>query len=345
MPDVIRCPNCPASLRVPPAAVGKAIRCPKCKAVVPIPAAPLQPPPMMTAELLPLPDEEPSADVELLPEESAAPPALADEPPPERPPTSEPKKRKAKGKSVKPYRWRWLPRIALGSIDIRLALLYGIPLFGLAAVGVGLYLALRAIDPPTIPAENWETVEVLGRFRAKLPGSSVKRTTSRLGPGMEVYVCEPNETSLYLVGCSRDLLPTAQLERPPNKALDTVCDSVISGLSGLGWKEIKREPTQGGLHEGKLLVASVFVPRSEGYRIEKRIPGGYLTSSQDGYMQRPQGAWAAWDSGKVIARYHLAYGRVFVVLAGGPSFEARQENVKRLFDSFEILDPPPPDAG
>jgi len=337
VPETISCPSCHAVLPVPEPSDGKAIACPHCLAIVEVPMPPEpEPGAVMTAELLPLPTDRRRVRAELDTGE-AEPPELSDEPLPERPGMpADPARKKRKGKAKKKRWFGWLPRVTIGSLDWKFILFLSVPAAGLLAVGIGIYFALRVLDPPTIPAEDWVTVEVPERYQAGLPGKTVKARCGRLGGYMDVQICEPTDRSLYLVGYTPDVLPAEKLARPPNKVLDETCDAVLRGLEGRGWKETHRTPTPVGLHEGRQLVIVVNNPRRRAP--ERRIPGGYLTGQED-FLSEPQMAWAVGDWGKVIARFYLAYGRIFVILGGGQGFESRQDNVKRLFDSFVILDP------
>lgn len=345
MADSILCPQCQAALRIPPAAAaGKRLRCPQCQAAVVLPPPP--PPKAMTAELLPLPSP---LKPQLVEDTSdAAPLEVAEAAPALRPEVAlDPKKRKKKRK--KKGLFGWLPLIVLGDSAKWTVLLACVALLGCCGIGGALWWGIHAWDPPAIPEKLWETVEVPGRFRAKLPGPSEKKTTWRLGGvPMEVHISEPNRDSIYIVGCSKDVLPADKLSRPPNKLLDELANTTLGGLGGRGWKEARRDPAPPGLFEGLQLGITVNQPNVP--VPERRYPAGYLTHDPQGALDLPQMLWPSGGSGRIILRFYLAHGRLVVVLAAGRNFQARQENVQRLFNSLELLEPgaeppaPPPKA-
>src|SRR5207253_5717562 len=100
------------------------------------------------------------------------------------------------------------------------------------------------------------------------------------------------------------------------------------------------EPVTLGPHPGRQLIVSASGP-------SVKVRDDDKDKDKKGAPERKT-PWMSGGSGKVIARFYLAHGRLFVVAAAGRNFESRQPNVKRLFDSFEILDPasgpptPPP---
>jgi len=328
MPVLIKCPHCPARLAVPDEAVGKTVRCPKCQTVLTTqpPTQPIQSE-LLTAELLPLPEENRSRSPIEVDGSTASVLGLIDEP---QLPTVAPSRAGRKRKKRSTRRSRWLPRVALGSMHMS----WSLPVFGtlllFLAAGLGLYLGVKESKPKGISAEQWETVELTGRFRARLPCKHEQGSCTTLGLNLELYVCEPTSTSLFVVGLTQyELLPDRTV-RESGRRLEEVCTAALRRMAGHRWKETHREAIP-GTHECRQLVVSIDDQRSP--VPTSILPGGYLTSWSD-----RRSLWPAGGQGVAIIRFYLAHNRVFVLLAAGKEIDLKHPDVKYLFDSFEIMD-------
>jgi hypothetical protein len=87
--------------------------------------------------------------------------------------------------------------------------------------------------------------------------------------------------------------------------LNDSCNGSVANLKAQGGVEESRRSIQLGPHPGKELVVNMVKA-----------------------------------DGKMVSRIYIAHGRLYIVMAGGLGLHADHENVKRLFDSFEILEKP-----
>jgi hypothetical protein len=212
---------------------------------------------------------------------------------------------------------------------------WSLPVFGslllFLAACLGLYLGVKESKPKGFPAEQWETVEVTGRFRAGLPGKHEQGSCTTLGLTLDLYVCEPTSTSLFVVGLTQHELPPDRSMRETGRRLEEVCTTALRRMAGHRWKETHREAIP-GTYECRQLVVNIDDPRSP--VPTSILPGGYLTSWSD-----RRSLWPAGGQGVAIIRFYQAHNRVFVLLAAGKEIDHKHPDVKYLFDSFEILDP------
>jgi hypothetical protein len=108
------------------------------------------------------------------------------------------------------------------------------------------------------------------------------------------------------------MLPPHRRGLPTETLLHDACDGAIANTKSQGGVEGSRRSIQLGPYEGKELVIEI-----------------------------PQ------HSAKMITRVYVVQGRLYMAMAGGVGLEPDHANVKRLFESFEILDhgaaAPPPD--
>jgi hypothetical protein len=112
-------------------------------------------------------------------------------------------------------------------------------------------------------------------------------------------------------------LPPHRLALPVETLLTDTCNGTVANVANMGGQEERREAIQLGPHVGKEL--SVFIPRA---------------------------------NGRIISRFYIVGGRLYMAMCGGSGHDVGHANVKRFFESFTILDAgagagpmPPPVAG
>jgi hypothetical protein len=188
-----------------------------------------------------------------------------------------------------------------------------------SALGAGsLWLVLRGLhrSAPVVQADRWEAVEVPSRLRALLPGPAQRREQPSAGMKTITYQYQPTPDTVYAVSYSEATVPPHRAQVGSEFILKEACDGANAALrqqaakSNEDVEELGRRSVQLGLFPGKELTQRV------GTR-----------------------------GGRMITRMYLAHGRLYLVLAGGIGLNADHENVKRLFDSFQILERPSASPG
>jgi predicted Zn finger-like uncharacterized protein len=223
-----------------------------------------------------------------------------------------PRKRKKKKKrsEAEEAARRWLIWVAVGGGGLGI---------GLVALLIwGLNSAFRSEPPPTIPAERWQPLEIPNRIKVLLPGFAARQQGPAAGGIQSVmYLCQADKDNVFGVGYSEGALPDAirnmQLEAILNDSCEGALHNIRQMAGGKGVHELSRESVSIGPHKGKELVIEI---------------------------QAREGA-------TMIMRtfYHEASGRRYIAMCGGKNYEADQPNVKKFFESFQILDnglPDPP---
>lgn len=289
---LVPCPGCATDLRIPAASVGTTILCPVCRRPVAVPRdAPPADPPAPEPPPAPPPAEPPPAPVASEPPAADAP--VAPEAPPT-PPPAEP-----------------VPAVAPGRK--RFPLSTGIALTVAAAVGLGVFLAMRPAVRGEIPESAWKAVEVPGRFRALLPGKAQPEKSQLPGTNLTLilYSAAPDKESVYAAGFSEQVIPVAELGGKVDQVVDQLADVLVDDVKQAGGREARRAKLGDKARPGREVVL--------------KLPG---------------------KQGTMAYRVYLVRGRVYVLMAGGPDLDADHPNVTRLFRSFEPLDgaaPPMPD--
>jgi hypothetical protein len=225
------------------------------------------------------------------------------------------KRDKRKRKKKKRKRWfSWLPGIAVDSGAFKPVLILG----GLALVVVGLIFGLRVLfekgaAPPTIPPGSWQTHEIKGRFTALLPVPFRTTREDRTLLGGEVVVQvqaswpenEPAANAIYTqwygVGYTPKALPAALRGMSDNDLLKRICDDLVSQTHSGGDDVLKRRSIELGSYPGMEVTLAV-------------------------------------RHGKSVTRVYLAHHRIYLIAASGRGIEPNQPNVKRLFESLQIVD-------
>jgi hypothetical protein len=158
---------------------------------------------------------------------------------------------------------------------------------------------------PGIPEGEWQALEIPNHLRVRLPGAAQKVTQPVAGMTMIMHQCQPDKNSVYAVAYMEGELPAHRRALPVETLLNDSCDGSVANLRAQGGVEESRHPVQLGPHPGKELVVN---------------------------MRKADG--------KMISRVFIVNSRLYIVMAGGLGLRPDHENVKRLFDSFEILEVP-----
>jgi hypothetical protein len=310
---------------VPANLLGRKIRCPACKTITvapmppdvsPLPGAADSPAPATTDErTVPAPRGKPDGEGAWKSEAVQTGPSPApDAPSPgEAGPGGKRDKRKRKKKKKKRL-FSWLPQIHFEGGMFKLVLIGVV----VVLVVVGLIFGFRVLfekggAPPTIPPGSWQDYAVKDRFIAMLPIAfrSQQDDMPLLGGELVVHsqVSWPEResaanaiyTQWYSVGYSPKALPAARRSLPEKDLLNRICDDIVAQGAPRGDEELKRRSIQLGSYPGMELIVSV-------------------------------------RHGKNVTRVYLAHHRIYVIAAGGRGIEANQPNVKRLFESLQIVD-------
>jgi hypothetical protein len=187
---------------------------------------------------------------------------------------------------------------------------------GLVALLIGgLNSAFGADPPPTIPDDRWKPVEVPNRMKVLFPGSAERQKIAPEGIQTIMYMCNVDKDQVFGVGYSEGPLPDKIRNMKLEDILDDSCDGALARMKlttgGKGVKELSRDSVTLGAHKGKQLEIEIQVG----------------------------------DGGRMIMRtfYHKDSGRRYIAMCGGKDYKADQPNVKKFFESFQILDNGKPD--
>jgi predicted Zn finger-like uncharacterized protein len=336
-PVMVVCPRCAAWIEVPEQQLGRSVTCSQCLQVVPTPlpsdfssrtvATPVAA--RAAAAASATADDRTATAPRGKPDGKGVQPGPSASPDPASPSFSALEGKRDSRKRKKKKRKRassWLPAISVEAGFFKPFLLLGIVVVAV----VGLIFALRTIfekggAPPTIPPDAWQAYEVKDRLLAALP---VPFRTSQqdvpvLGGDVAIHVqsnwpereqaANAIYTQSYSVGHSPKALPATLRVIPEKDLLNRICDDLVTKGGAPDDKEIKRRPITLESYPGMELIVDV-------------------------------------RHGKRVTRVYLAHNRIYLVAAGGRGIEPNQPNVKRLFESFQIVDtgkeaePPKPTA-
>jgi hypothetical protein len=171
----------------------------------------------------------------------------------------------------------------------------------------GMVFAVRSFFDDAISAERWKTFEAPGRFKVSMPGTPQQKSQT-LGPvSMVLYLYEYDLSTGFFVGHSEGSLPAQRRALGAEGILDDSCDGALKGIEKDEPVEIRRVSINHGPYPGKLLVVNV----------KKRKVN-------------------------MVARVFLVGERVYLLVAVGKKYDEENVNVKKFFDSFELLENPPP---
>jgi hypothetical protein len=322
-PVTVACPRCAAWLAVPAELLGHNVTCANCLQVVPTPSPaelssqPAAVPAAATA------DERGGAAPRGRPDGKGAWQSKAVQPGPSPAPDAPspalgvPSGKRDKGKRKKKKRKRWLPRLPGIAVDggmFKPVLIVG----ALILAGAGIIFAFTTLlqkggAPPSIPPGMWQTYEVKDRFTALLPipfrtsqpdlplfGGDVVVNVRASWPEQE-SPANAIYTQWYSAGYSPKALPAALRSFSDKDLLNRICDDIVARGKAAGDEEVRRHSISLGDYPGMEVTVSV-------------------------------------RHGKNITRVYLAHHRIYLVAAGGRGIEPNQPNVKRLFESLQILD-------
>jgi predicted Zn finger-like uncharacterized protein len=323
---MVTCPRCAAWITVPAQQLGHSVTCGKCLEVVPtsLPSAssarpvaapgaapaPAAPPASTGDRTAPLPPSQPGGEGAPQREAVQPGPALSpdfDEPGGKRDTRKRKKKKKKRSSSG-------APKIAIDFGVFKPILILGV----LGLVVFGLIFVLRSMfekggAPPTIPPDAWQAYDVKDRLTSQLP-VPFRRTQQdlRVLGGDAVIHVESSwpereqahnaiYTQWYGIGYTANALPAAQRGVPEKDLLNRICDDLAANAKASGDEEVKRRSIQLDSYPGMELTMAV-------------------------------------RHGKTVTRFYLAHHRIYLVAAGGRGIEPNQPNVKRLFESLQIVD-------
>lgn len=174
----------------------------------------------------------------------------------------------------------------------------------LLILGTGAFFLIRwAIkdDPNKLPA-GWERVEEPGKFRVNMPGKPTREVKRNEWGPYTLHKYYKKDTFIYTAGNTESQIPFEFLQQPPEAVLDMIATRYVQSLGA--------------------------VERSRQFIQLSGNPGIELI------FDAPQiGATG-------VLRYYLAQGFVFDAVAVGKGFTVEHQDVKRFFDSFEILQGP-----
>jgi hypothetical protein len=130
-----------------------------------------------------------------------------------------------------------------------------------------------------------------------------------------MYMCNVDKNQVFGVGYSEGPLPDYIRNMKLEDILDDSCNGALKNIKqmtdGKGVKELSRDSISKGPHKGKQLVIEI----------------------------------QADEGGQMILQtfYHKDSGRRYIAMCGGKNCKADQPNVKKFFESFQILDNGKPD--
>src|SRR5262249_43644316 len=167
----------------------------------------------------------------------------------------------------------------------------------------GLRALFRTPAPPDIPDEQWQLAEFPGRCKVLLPGAPRRDVKAAAGVTMVMHSAQPDKDAVYGVGYMESPLPPHPRSLPAETLLNDACNGSLANLEQMGGREVRRESIQLGPYPGKELV--IYIPQA---------------------------------SGHMIMRCYLVGGRLYLAMCGGSGYDTDQNNVRRFFESFAILD-------
>jgi hypothetical protein len=186
------------------------------------------------------------------------------------------------------------------------SLMVGLVIVGVVAV-IGIFAAISYGlfgSGRVIPESEWKPFEEPNRYKVLMPGSP-KRSIQQEPGGlpMTAQMVEYDRNTVFLVGHSEGVIPPERLRLPTETLLNDACDGAMKGIGDEGGVEKSRESIQLGEIPGKQLIIEIKKGRVRG-----------------------------------IARVYLTNNRLYMLIAAGKGYTPEHENVKRFFNSFEIIE-------
>lgn len=155
---------------------------------------------------------------------------------------------------------------------------------------------------PAAPQQQWHTVQAAGRFTVQFPSPAQQS----IEPGIAavvMYKTDPTRDPFCGAGYSQQPLPAHRLQLPADQLLEDACNGGVASARQKGGMEVRRTPVMLGNYPGRELV--INIPQAKG---------------------------------KLISRFYLAKGSIYIVMVGGAGIEPDSEITRKVFDSFKILE-------
>lgn len=160
-----------------------------------------------------------------------------------------------------------------------------------------------AAQPMQPAPDNWQTIEAPGRFRVRFPGPAPQGIEPGIVP-VVMYKMAITSDPFCSAGYSQQPLPPERLQQVPvNQILDDACNGGSLSARAKGGVEVSRRPVMLGNYPGRELVVNVPAAR-----------------------------------GKLVSRFYLVKGTLYVVMIGGTGIEPESEATRKMFESFQILE-------
>lgn len=198
--------------------------------------------------------------------------------------------------------WDDRPRRRKSSGTSRLGIVVGAVVLG---IGVMVVLA-RVVDGfgGPIPDSKWVAFEEPNRVKISIPGTPQRKTEGVNGGQMVMHLVEVSRNCAFIVGYSEG--PIVQGVNA-EALLDDACTEGMKGMAGkLKCVETQRESIQLNGVPGKQLTIDIENGRA-----------------------------------KAFARFYLSRTRIYYLFAAGRDYHLEHPDVKRFFDSFEMLEQRP----
>jgi predicted Zn finger-like uncharacterized protein len=179
------------------------------------------------------------------------------------------------------------------------------------ALGVmaGVIVLLVNVFSDTIPEDKWQVLEEPARFKVRMPGKAQRSSLAVPGPvAMEMvqHLVDVDRTTTFIVGYSEGSLPPARRALPADVLLNDSCDGSLAAIAPQKPIEKSRTSVRLGDYPGKQMVVDVT---------NRKV--------------------------RMVARVYLVGERLYILMAVGKGYDPDNENVRRFFDSFEIIEAAP----
>jgi hypothetical protein len=189
---------------------------------------------------------------------------------------------------------------------LRMMIVGGVTVGGLCMMAVVIWIFSMIITQPSaddFADQEWKPLIVPDRVKVLFPGES-KHNRQQVGPiTLHAYSWSPDRNSMFMISYSEGNMPEDRRRLSEERLLNDSCDGAVANMEGA--KELSRKSIKLGDIPGKEMV--VYIPQGKG-------------------------------KGIMRAYYHKDQGRIYLLMAGGKGYQPDNPNVKKFFDSFEILE-------
>jgi NPCBM/NEW2 domain len=189
-------------------------------------------------------------------------------------------------------------------------LIIGLAIFiGIGAV-VGIILLVVNLSSNSIADDKWKPFEAPGRCKALMPGTP--RQVNQVEGGIHItqHLVEPNRNCAFIVGYNDAKLTPQRLAQGAELILNDASDGALQGMADEGPAELRRESIDYRGYPGKQIVVD----------LKKR-------------------------NVTMVCRTFLIEGRLYFLLAGGKGYSENHKDVKKFYDSFEVIEASTAPAG